>query len=150
MFSGGSLTTLITRAWSTSLAIILMISICYSNERAQKYFWIYHLFGWGVPIAVTLLLYLPALVNRPKDRPVAQSGDYGTMQTIVLIVFLVLCLVITTTTLLRIIRRRYKLKHSINEDRRLSFTANEIQPLINNSDEIDQSQRTTSSTSTGN
>jgi hypothetical protein len=127
-----------------------MISICYSTDRACKYFWVYHLFGWFVPICATLVIYLISSNDKPKDQPLASSRDFKTTIVSVSIFVLALCIVVSSTCLLRISRRLYRLKRNAQENRRENLTENEIQPLLTNENEIDQSYRTNSSTSTSN
>jgi hypothetical protein len=127
-----------------------MISICYSTDRACKYFWVYHLFGWFVPICATLVIYLISSKDKPKDQPIASSRNFETTIVSVSIFVLALCIVVSSTCLLRISRRLYRLKRNAQENRRENITENEIQPLLTNEDEIDQSYRTNSSTSTSN
>ncbi len=139
------LTTLTIRSWVTSLSIASMISYCYSTERACSYFWLYHLYGWLGPISTALIIYL-----KSKNEPLAGSANFGEIQTIASIVFLAICIVICSANLLRIVRRAYKLKHNAGESRRVSFTINEIRPLLNDDSGLDQSQVTIQSISTGN
>ncbi len=142
---GSMLTTLTIRSWVTSLSMASMISICYSTERARSYFWLYHLYGWLLPISTTFIIYL-----KSKDVPLAGSVNFGAIQTSASMVFLAICIIICSANLLRIVRRTYKLKHNANENRRLSFSINEIRPLLNDDNGFDQSQTTTQSTSTSN
>lgn len=138
---GRSLITLTTRTWPTSLAIALMISICYSTDRAGKYFWIYHLFGWGVPICATLVIYLISSHDRVKGQPIASSRDFETIVVGVSIFVLALCIIVSSACLLRISRRIYRLKRNAQGSRHGSFAVNETQPLLSNQHEIEQSQR---------
>lgn len=138
---GGSLITIMTRSWITSLSMILMISICYSVERARKYFWLYHLFGWGVPILTMVVIYFTSKSEVSSNQSVLKAQYFQRIETVVFMCVLILCVVISSANLLRIIRRRYKVKHQTNDCRRDSFSVNEIRPLINNDDEINSSTR---------
>jgi hypothetical protein len=121
--------------------MVLMISICYSSERARQYFWLYHVFGWLVPIFAAVIIYLKYASDKTKDKPIVGAGSFGTTAIATLIFVLVLCIVITSSNLLRFARRAYRLRHDAQEIRRLSFTTSEIQPLINSEIEIDRSDR---------
>ncbi|CAF3083061.1 unnamed protein product [Rotaria sp. Silwood2] len=145
--SGSVLTALTTRSWAASISIALMISICYSHERARKYFWLYHLFGWLAPMFTTLVIYLQSKVDRSKGEPTLDTEKFGTIQIIASICLLASCIILTSTNLLRIARRTYRLKQNARENRSASFTTNEFQPLINDSNEYDQSQITIQSVS---
>jgi hypothetical protein len=147
---GHSLITLTTRTWPTSLAIALMISICYSTDRAQKYYWVYHLFAWCVPICATLVIYLISFNDRSKNQPVASSRDFPTIVVSVSIFVLALCIVVSSTSLILISRRLYRLKRIEQGSRRGSVTEGEFQPLLTNDSGTDQSYGTNRSASTGN
>ena len=147
---GHSLITLSTRTWPTSLAIALMISICYSTARARKYFWVYHLFGWCVPLCATLVIYLISSNDRPKGQPIASSRNFETIVLSVSIFVLALCIVVSSTSLLRISRRLYRLKRNAQGSRRESMVENEVQPLITNEIPANQSYGTNQPVPTGN
>jgi len=140
---GGTFITITTRAWVTSLSIILMISICYSVERARKYFWLYHLYGWFVPILTMAIIYFTSKSEVTSGQSVLKAKYFQRIETIVVLCVLLLCAVISSANLLRIIRRNYKLKHQNNDNtiRRGSFSVNEIRPLINDENEISLSHR---------
>ncbi|CAF4726475.1 unnamed protein product [Rotaria sp. Silwood1] len=144
---GSVLTALITRAWAASISIALMISICYSYERARQYFWLYHLFGWLAPILTTVMIYLQSKVDRSKGEPTLDTEKFGTIQIISSICLLSSCVILISTNLLRIARRTYRLKQNARENRCASLITNEIRPLINDSNEYDESQTTIESVS---
>jgi hypothetical protein len=148
-FSGNILTAFITRAWSTSISIALMISICYSSERARRYFWLYHLYGWLFPVVTTFFIYLTSTIDKTKHEPVSGVVNFGTLQICVTIFFLGSCIIITSVNLIRIARRKYKLKHA-HETSGVSFTIGEIQPLIRDEIESSQSQISIQSIPTSN
>jgi len=129
-----------------------MISICYSNERARRYFWLYHLYGWLLPICTTLVIYLESPKPNANEDPVVGAKRVETTQVSAAIVLLALCIIISSTNLLLILRRTYRLRHDGQGNRRVSFTSTENRPLIDgeHDDENDSNQISIHSTSTGN
>jgi hypothetical protein len=125
----------------------LMISICYSKERSQFYFWLYHLFGWLTPVCTTLAIYFQARAEHSKDEPIKGLPIFETIQLTASTVLLAVCITIITINLLRIARRRYRLKYDKDGNRRVSFTSNESLPLID--EDNDRSQILIHSNSTG-
>lgn len=120
-----------------------MISVCYSSDRARQYFWVYHLFGWCVPICATLFIYLISENEKSKDQPIASSLNFEKTVVSVSIFVLALCIVVSSISLIRISRRIYRLKHKAQENRHeSSLPVNETRPLLNDESEIDQSYRT--------
>ncbi|CAF1241236.1 unnamed protein product [Rotaria sordida] len=140
---GSILTALTTRSWATSISIAVMISICYSNERARQYYWLYHSFGWLVPIFTTFIIFFRSTIDRSKGEPPLDTQKFGETQVIASICLLAVCVVLTSTNLLRIARRTYRLKQNAREN----FTITESRPLINDEHEYDQSQSTQQSVS---
>lgn len=125
-----------------------MISICYSSERARQYFWLYHLFGWLAPILTTSFIYLISSTEKSKGDPGLDTEKFGVIQVIASICLLLLCVIIASTNLLRIARRVYRLKQNAREAHE-SFLTSEYRPLINDNNDIDQSQTQTRSFATG-
>ncbi|CAF3391754.1 unnamed protein product [Rotaria socialis] len=130
--TGSILLALTTRSWATSISIALMISFCYSNERAHYFFWLYHLFGWLVPICTTLIIYYQSSIDRSRSESSMDTEKFGTVQTSASVCLLAICIIITSSNLLRIARRTYRLKQN----------ASETQPLINEGSEYTDSQTT--------
>jgi predicted permease len=118
---GGIFIALTTRTWVTSLSIALMITICYSNQLASRYSWIYHVYGWIVPICVSLIIYFCSSISQSKEISILGAEKFGKIQIILSIVLLGLCILINTINLLRIARRTYRLRHNprLNEGRSL-------------------------------
>ncbi|CAF0988230.1 unnamed protein product [Rotaria sp. Silwood1] len=138
---GSILIALTTRTWATSLSIALMITICYSNQLARRYSWIYHVFGWTVSLCISLIILFCSSSDRSKEASILETEKFGKIQIILSTVLLVICILINTISLLRIARRTFRLKHdSINNrshnniDHSNSGT-NEIRPLIDDDDE---------------
>ncbi|UJR20961.1 hypothetical protein I4U23_024067 [Adineta vaga] len=138
---GTLFTALATRTWVTSLSIALMFTICHSNEFARRYSWIYHIFGWIVPLSISLVIYFCSLANQQsKDIPeLLGAGKLGKLQIILSILLLVLCILINTISLLRIARRTYRLRHDLTDHRSdqndSNSGTNEVRPLMDDNDE---------------
>jgi hypothetical protein len=111
-----------------------MITICYSNQRARQYSWLYHTFGWIVPICLSLIIYFYSSIDRSKEEPILGAEKFGKIQIILSIILLVLCIIINSISLLRMARRTYRLRHDLNEHRvdntDNTSIINEVQPLI--------------------
>lgn len=105
---GSIFLALTTRTWLTSLSIALMITVCYSNQTACRYSWIYHAYGWIFPLGVSMIIYLYSL-NR--DFKEISSVKFGRIQIILSMILLTMGILINTINLLRIARRTYRLKH---------------------------------------
>jgi hypothetical protein len=117
----GIFIALTTRTWLTSLSIALMITICYSNQIAYRYSWIYHVYGWIMPICVSMIIYFYSSINQWKEISILGAEKFGKIQIILSIVLLGLCILINTINLLRIGRRTYRSRNNarINEGRPL-------------------------------
>jgi hypothetical protein len=138
MIIGSILIALTTRTWATSLSIALMITICYSNQVARQYYWIYHIFGWIMPICTTLIIYFFSS-DQSKEILVLGAEKFGKIQIILSIVLLGLCILINTINLLRMARRTYRLQH----DNHVNSETTEGRPLINDDEEeIEEIQST--------
>ena len=140
---------LTTRTWAASLSLALMISICYSVDRARRYFWVYHLFGWLVPILATGTIYFLSKTAKSDDDSLLKAKKLEMVSTIISIVTLSICITIIVVSLLRLIRRRYRLNRIEQERRDSSILINETQPLLQDDREIEHSQGTTPSNSSG-
>ncbi|CAF3775579.1 unnamed protein product [Rotaria sordida] len=138
---GSILIALTTRTWATSLSIALMITICYSNQLARRCYWIYHIFGWTVPLCISLIIYFFSSIDRSKEISTLEIEKFGKIQIILSTVLLILCILINITSLLRIARRTYRLKHDSIENRshnninHSNSGINEIRPLMDDDDE---------------
>lgn len=141
--SGNTLIALTIRAWATSISIALMISICYSNDRVNKYFWLYHLFGWGAPICATTAIYIRSPYEQANNVTSSITDKLATVQNSASICLLALCIIITSANLLRIVRRKYQLRQNERGSRSESFSIGEIRPLINDTHDYSTSQTTT-------
>ena len=108
IFLGGIFLAFTTRTWASSLSIALMITICYSNQSAQRYAWIYHIYGWMMPICLSLMIYFLS----SNEIFVIGAKRFGRVQIILTIVLLALCILINTINLLRIVRRTYRLRRN--------------------------------------
>ncbi len=131
MFIGGIFFALITRTWATSLSIALMITICHSNQLACRYSWIYHIYGWIMPICVSLIIYFYSSIKQSKEISIIGIEKFGKFQIILSISLLCLCILINTINLLRIARRTYRLKH----DNHSNSGIIEGEPLIYNEED---------------
>lgn len=127
-----------------------MISVCYSVDRARRYFWVYHLFGWLVPILATIVVYLLTRTEKSTDDALLKAKTLEIDSDIVSIVTLAICIMVILVSLLRFIRRRYQLNRTDQEQRRSSILINETQPLLQDEREIESSHGTTPSTSSSN
>jgi hypothetical protein len=141
----------LTRAWATSISVILMTTICYSKDHARRYFWVYHLYGWLLPISATLATYLISTMSTANGDAQAGLRKIKTLQYSTAIVLLALCIITCSVCLLRIARRTYQLKRDAHQGRRSGSLSNETRSLLCNSsdDDDDQSQRSINATSTG-
>ena len=115
-----------TRTWSTSLAIALMLTICHSNQLAQRYSWIYHVYGWLMPIFTILIIYL-------------FSSNYGTQKSdhvhlFLSIILLGICISLSTISLVRIARRTYRIK------RKKIGESEGRKPLMNDNEEEEETK----------
>lgn len=119
----------------------LMITICHSNELARRCSWIYHTFGWIVPLCVSLIIYFYSLLDERKEIQILGIEKFGKMQIILSVLLLVLCILINTISLLRITRRGYRLRHDLEDNRSYNTNANsginEVRPLIDDDEQID-------------
>ncbi|CAF4515639.1 unnamed protein product [Rotaria socialis] len=133
---GSILIALTTRTWATSLSMALMITICYSNRLACRLSWIYHIYGWIVPLVISLIIYFYSCVDQSKEKTILESEKFGKIQIILSIFLLSLCTIINTISLLRIVRRTYRLKSDSIENQSFNHTTHsnsdnhEISPLI--------------------
>ncbi len=135
---GSLFLALATRTWVTSLSVALMITICHSNQLAHRFSWIYHIFGWIVPICISLIVYFHSLLNQPKEISILGVERFGKVQLILSIFLLALCILINTISLLRITRRTYQLRHDSVENNNSKSGINEIiQPLIDDDEQED-------------
>ncbi|CAF3574612.1 unnamed protein product [Adineta steineri] len=144
---GNILTAFLTRAWATSISIALMISICYSKERARQYWWLYHLYGWLLPIFTVGVIYIESTIMTKNEDSKSRLRKIDTVQYSAAIVLLAICIITISTNLLRIARRTYQLKHDANESDSTSLNSNEIRPLIDEESEDIQRQLSINSTS---
>ena len=144
---GTTFMQLTTRTWAASLTLALMISICYSVDRARRYFWVYHLFGWLIPMLATGIIYLISKLAKPKEVPMLKGKNFETISTSVSMITLILCISIILVSLLRFARRIYRVNRIAQERRESSVLINETQPLLNDESEIENSQRAIPSTS---
>ena len=112
-----------------------MIAICYSQKQAIKFYWLYHLCGWLVPIGITLAIYQTSSVDRSKETPVLALDKFGMMQIGASVGLLALCIIITSTNLLLIARRMYRLKNAAQRNARQRRLSDEDAPLIINEDD---------------
>lgn len=132
---------LTTRTWATSLSIALMLTICYSNQLAIRLSWIYHVYGWIVPLLVSLIIYIYSTVDQSKEISTLGSEKFGKIQIILSICLLFLCILINSISLLRIARRSYRVKHDSTDNRSLGHTTqsnsrnHEVRPLIDGTEE---------------
>ena len=142
---GSILLAFTTRTWVTSLSTALMITICHSHQLARRCFWIYHLFGWIVPICISLIIYVFSSPNPLKSTTLG-AEKFGRIQIIFSIILLALCILINIINLLRITRRTYQLRQNsidngINDyTNDLNSNNNEIQSLMNDDEQIDSVQ----------
>jgi hypothetical protein len=127
-----------------------MISVCYSVDRARRYFWVYHLFGWLVPILATVMIYVLLRAENSNDDSLLKAKRLETVSTIISMITLSICIVVILVSLLRLIRRRYRLNRLEQEQHHSSISVNETHPLLQHDREIESSQGTTPSTSLGN
>lgn len=136
---GSIFIALTTRTWATSLSIALMITICYSNQLARQYSWIYHIFGWIMPICVSFIIYFFSSIDPSKEITILGVEKFGKIQIILSMFLLILCILINTINLLRIARRTYRLKHNgqINSDVNEEQISGGIErrPLMNSDEE---------------
>ena len=128
---------LVTRAWATSVSIVLMITICYSKQRALRYWWLYHAFGWLAPLCTTLAIFLASSLAAKDGDPKTRLQEITTLQYSAAIVLLALCIIVSSTNLIRIIRRMYQLKRGNEEHQRRSSISRENDPLIEHNDDDD-------------
>ena len=147
--SGSILIAYLTRAWATSISMVLMTSICYSREHARRYYWVYHVYGWLLPISATLATYLISTMSTQDGDAQAGLRKIETLQYSAAIVLLALCIITSSANLLRIARRTYQLKRDAQQSRRTSSVSNEGRPLICNDSDDDLSLRSISTISTG-
>lgn len=138
---GTTFTQLSTRSWAASLSIALMISICYSVERARRYFWVYHLYGWILPIIATGIIYLLSKLAKPKEDPMLRSKRLQKISSSVIIFTLVICITVILVSLLRFVRRTYRVNRIEQEHCQTNILNNETQPLLQDESEIENSQR---------
>jgi len=109
-----------------------MITMCYSNQLADQYSWIYHIFGWIMPICVSVIIYVfSSIIDQSKDISTLGAEKFGKIQIILSIFLLVLCILINSINLLRIARRTYRLKH----DNHSNSGIIEGRPLIDDNEE---------------
>ena len=126
------LLALCTRTWVTSISIALMITICYSARRGCQYFWLYHLYGWFVPSFTLLIVYFKSSIDRSKEEPILGSEKFGQIQIVASLCVLLLCVIISSTCLMRIARRSILLKHKTNQTHWVLLLNPEDDPLIEN------------------
>ena len=107
-----------------------MISICHTTSQAHKYFWLYHLLGWLVPLCLSLGIYFGSTVDRTKEQPTIGAEKFGKIQLILSIILLGTCILINCVSLLRIARRTYRLKQNTMHDRQSIDVSNEGRPLM--------------------
>lgn len=88
-----------------------MISMCYSNQMACRYSWLYHAYGWILPFGVSMIIYLHSSSKESKEISILGAEKFGRIQIILSIILLTFCILINTINLLRIARRTYRLKH---------------------------------------
>ncbi|UJR28564.1 hypothetical protein I4U23_009797 [Adineta vaga] len=136
---GSILTAFLTRAWATSISLALMVTMCYSRERARRYCWLYHLFGWLLPIVTTLAIYLISTISTKNEDSTAGLRKIETMQYSAAIVLLALCIIISTISLLLIARRTYQSKRNSEQNRRTNSLSEEIRPLMETENEDNDS-----------
>jgi hypothetical protein len=139
-FLGSILIAFTTRTWVTSISIALMINLCYSEQIACRFSWIYHVFGWIVPICISMIIYVYSLVNPLKEISITGVEKFGKMQIILSIFVLVLCILINTINLLRIARRTYQVRHDSTENHHRNSEAIEGRPLIEDEEETNMTE----------
>ncbi len=115
-----------------------MITMCYSNQLADRYSWIYHAFGWIMPICLSMIIYCFSLIDQSKEISILGVEKFGKIQLILSIVLLVLCILINSINLLRIARRTYRLKHDNHPNSEMI----EGRPLIDDNQEEAELQPT--------
>lgn len=118
--------------------------ICYSEQLARRYSWLYHGFGWIVPLSVSLIIFFSSSVDRSKEVSILRTEKFGRIQVIFSIVLLAGCALINTICLLRMARRTYRLKHdsvescSYDSTNKSHSVGSDIRPLINDDDDSDE------------
>lgn len=136
---GSIFLALTTRTWATSLSIALMITMCYSNQLACYYSWIYHIFGWMMPICTSFIIYFGSSADESREITILGVEKFGKIQIIFSMILLNLCILINIINLLRMARRTYRLNHrdhlnSSNNEEQPSRTI-ERRPLMNSDEE---------------
>lgn len=129
-----------TRAWPASISIALAVTICCSSKTGRQYFWLYHMFGWLVPVGGTLIIYFGSSINKTKEMPMLTTEKFGKIQVITSILVLVLCVIVSTFNLIRVVRRTVRLKLPTGENGWVVLFETEDRHLIN-SEEDEESSR---------
>ena len=132
---------LCTRTWTASISIALAVSICCSSKSGRQYYWLYHLFGWLVPICGAMIIYFASSMDRSKETPMLSTEKFGTIQIITSILVLALCVIISTFNLLRIVRRTYKVKRPERGSGWVVLSDNEDGRLINSEAEEENNRQ---------
>ncbi|CAF0876977.1 unnamed protein product [Didymodactylos carnosus] len=130
---GSVFLALATRTWSASIAFILMTRVCYGVQKTRQLFWLYHLFGWSLPI-ISIILVSVKSVQKQTSLVIEK---FGKIQVILSIIVLLISILLSIYCLVRLARRTYRLKHDENH-RRSSHSdttlTNESRPLIDTDD----------------
>lgn len=121
---------LMTRTWATSLAGALMVLICHGSIPARQYSWLYHIFGWLLPLSLSLTIYFFSPESSSQDPLNIGAEKFGKVQVILSIILLGLCILINSISLLRIARRAYRLRHTSHDNQRTNPRSQEGQRLI--------------------
>ena len=88
----------------------------------------------------TLAIFLTSTLAAKDGDPKTRLQEITTLQYSAAIVLLALCIIISSTNLIRIIRRMYQLKRDSKEQQRTSSISRENEPLIEHNDDGDSTE----------